>query len=395
MCAKFFMRAKTAALLGVALLASGCPEEFVFNAPVRNTLFGSGGAPVTEALVTERLRVADGFALSLFAQLPGVREVRATAAGDVLASAPRKGTVTLLARDADGDGRADGGRVLLEGLDRPNGLDLHDGWLYVAEASAIGRIRFDETRGTVSGAFTRVVTGLPEGGNHWRRTVRFGPDGFMYATIGSSCNVCFEEDERRATMLRFRADGSDGRIFARGLRNAADFAWHPQSGALYATDNGRDLLGDDFPPCELNLVVEGGDYGWPVANGARHLDPDVGAGFEARAAASLPPAFSFRAHNAPLGIDFLKHAKQPAPYRFAAVVALHGSWNRSEKDGYKVVSLHWDAAGRIHERDFLWGFLRGEDVAGRPVDVSESPDGAVYVSDDYGGAVYQVTALQP
>ncbi len=378
--------------LGLVGLTLGCPEGYVFNAPIANTLLGSGGKALDPTLIKERLRVAPGFALSLYAHTPGVREVRATASGDVLASAPREGVVYLLGRDADGDGKPDSQRILLGDLDRPNGIDVHDGWLYIAEGSAIGRIRFDEQQGVTTGAFERVVTGLPSGGNHWRRTVRFGPDGMMYATIGSSCNVCFEEDERRATMLRFRADGSGEHIYARGLRNAADFAWHPKSGELFATDNGRDLLGDDYPPCELNLVVEGGDYGWPVANGDRELDPDLGAGHEARAAASLPPVFDFRAHNAPLGIDFLKHPGQPADYRFAAVVALHGSWNRSAKDGYKVVSLHWDGAGAVHSRDFLWGFLLDEDVIGRPVDVSEGPDGAIYISDDYAEAVYRVVA---
>jgi mono/diheme cytochrome c family protein len=192
-------------------------------------------------------------------------------------------------------------------------------------------------------------------------------------------------------MLRFRPDGSEGEVYARGLRNAVGFDWRPDTGELYATDNGRDLLGDDFPPCELNRVVRGGDYGWPVANGRRILDPDLGPGHEARAAASLPPAFEFPAHNAPLGIRFLR---TPGPHAGTALVALHGSWNRTRKDGYKVVALHWREDGGITSEDFLWGFLEDDDVIGRPVDVTEGPDGTVFVSDGYAGVVYRI-ARQP
>jgi hypothetical protein len=218
-----------------------------------------------------------------------------------------------------------------------------------------------------------------------------GPDGWLYVSVGSSCNVCEERDPRRAALLRFRLDGTGQEIFASGLRNAVGFDWRPATGELYATDNGRDLLGDDFPPCELNRVTRGGFYGWPYANGDNLPDPDFGAGNEARIAGALPPVHRFRAHNAPLGIVFLRNQAAGDAYRDAALVALHGSWNRTRKDGYKVVSLHWRENGEIEERDFLVGFLRDEDVIGRPVDVAEAADGTLYVSDDYAGAIYRVT----
>ncbi len=217
-----------------------------------------------------------------------------------------------------------------------------------------------------------------------------GPDGWLYVSIGSSCNVCEERDPRRAAILRYRPDGSGEEIFATGLRNAVGFDWKPDTGELYATDNGRDLLGDDLPPCELNRVVRGGFYGWPYAHGDRVADPDFGRGQEQRIAASLPPVHGFRAHNSPLGIHFVRGTRVPVDYRGAALVALHGSWNRTKKDGYKVVSLHWRPDGAIEERDFAAGFERNEDVIGRPVDVAEGPDGAFYISDDYAGAVYRV-----
>lgn len=260
----------------------------------------------------------------------------------------------------------------------------------MAETDAVGRVLFDADARQARGGFERVVGGIPGGENHWTRTVRFGPDGWMYVSIGSSCNVCTEKDERRATIVRYRPDGSGEEIYARGLRNAVGFDWQPETGDLYATDNGRDLLGDDTPPCELNRVVRGGDYGWPVAYGERIADPDLGAGQEARIAASIPPAHRFRAHNAPLGITFVRGDRVPVDYRSAALVALHGSWNRTRKSGYKVVSLHWGPDGRIEERDFLSGFLDGERVFGRPVDVAVGGDGAIYVSDDFAGAVYRV-----
>jgi glucose/arabinose dehydrogenase len=356
-------------------------------------LLGLGIAGSPPPAVAARLRGPAGAGVSVFAtDLPNARFLRFTPMGALLVTLPRSGRVVLLAPDRDGDGRTDGQRDVVTGLNRPHGLDLHEGWLYVAETDAIGRIRFDPSTGATSGGFERVVTGLPGGGNHWTRTLRFGPDGWMYVSIGSSCNVCAEQDPRRATMMRYRPDGSGGEIFASGLRNSVGFDWRPEDGQLYATDNGRDLLGDDFPPCELNLLVRGAFYGWPVANGDRVPDPDFGKGQEARIAASTPPVHGFRAHNAPLGMTFLRGEGVPAEYRGAAVVALHGSWNRTRKDGYKVVSLHWGADGRIAERDFLTGFLGAsdDDVIGRPVDAAEGPDGSVYVSDDKAGSVYRV-----
>lgn len=383
------------AALVAALAVGACrlllPERFAVNAPLGQLLFGRGGeAPPADA-VGSLLSVPTGFVVELWASgLPNARFLRFTSAGDLLVSTPRSGRVLLVERDANGDGRPDGVRPLLEGLDRPHGIDLHDGWLYVGETGAIARVRFDPLSRTIRGPLERVVTGLPAGGNHWTRTVRFGPDGWMYVSVGSSCNVCVESDPRRAAILRFQPDGSDGEIYATGLRNAVGLDWQPETGALYATDNGRDLLGDDFPPCELNRIVKGGFYGWPVANGDRVADPDLGAGQAARIATSIPPVHSFRAHNAPLGMAFLRGSRWPAAYRGAALVALHGSWNRTHKDGYRVVSLHWGPEGIIEERPFLTGLLRGDDVIGRPVDVAEGPDEAIYVSDDYAGAIYRV-----
>ncbi len=352
---------------------------------------GRGGDAPSPALVAARLRAPPGFAVATWASgVAGARMLAVTAAGDVLVSQPRSGRVTLLGADRDGDGASDRRVTLLAGLDRPHGIELHDGWLYVAEQTAVSRVRFDTARGAVAGVLERVVAGLPGGGNHWSKSLRIGPDGALYVAVGSTCNVCVEADERRATLLRFDADGRNGRVFARGLRNSVGLDVAPWDGALYATDNGRDLLGDDFPPCELNRIEDRAFYGWPYVNGFGRLDPDLGRGREALAAVARAPVHGFRAHNAPLGLRFLRAPGRPAGFERAALVALHGSWNRSQPDGYRVVSLHWRDDGAIEERPFLTGFLEGGSIIGRPVDIAEAADGTLYVSDDFGGVIYRV-----
>lgn len=355
------------------------------------SLFGSGVKTPSPGEVANRLRAAPGFEVDIYeGDIPLARWLLFSATGDLLVVRSRGGEVVLLDRDRDGDGHPDGRRVLLESLDRPHGLAIRNGWLYVAEKTAIGRIRFDEQAGATTGDYEHVVTGLTGDGNHVTRTIAFGPDGKLYLSQGSTCNVCVEKDGRRATMMRFEPDGTQGEIYATGLRNSVGFDWAPWDGSLYATENSRDLLGDDFPPDELNRIERGAFYGWPYLNGFNVLDPDLGKGHEALLATARPPVHGFRAHNAPLGITFLRSPGRPPGYERAAVVALHGSWNRSVPDGYKVVSLHWAADGTIEERDFLAGFLGDSGVMGRPAGVAEGPDGAVYVADDYAGVVYRV-----
>jgi glucose/arabinose dehydrogenase len=368
------------------------PERLAVNAPILQSALGLGATPPAERTWRERLRVPEGFSVDVFADgVKNARMLRFTPAGDLLVSRPRAGRVVLLERDADGDGRSDGARDLVTGLNRPHGIDLHGEWLYVAETDAVGRIRFDAASRSVSGELERVITGLPGGGNHWTRTIRFGADGWLYVSVGSSCNACSEDDPRRAALLRFRPDGSQPEVYATGLRNTVGFDWRPDTGELFGTDNGRDLLGDDVPPCELNRIERGASYGWPFAYGSRVPDPEFGVAHPDEVQASVGPAHAFGAHTAPLGITFLRGAHWPPAYRGAALVALHGSWNRTEKQGYEVVSLHWGGRGTITERPFLSGFEIDEDVIGRPVDVAEGPDGRVYVSDDYTGRIYRVS----
>lgn len=364
----------------------------------------TGGASTDTETVKNALHTVPGFHIELFAEdVPNARWLAVTRSGDVIVSQPKRGKVSLLMADANRDGRADGQRVLLDGLNRPHGLFLHEDWLYVAESDGVGRVPFDHSDGRQAGSYRRIVSELGDEGNHWTKTIAMGPDGWVYLSSGSTCNVCIEEDPQRATIMRFKPDGSALEVYATGLRNSVGFDWSPKDGALYATDNGRDWLGDDFPPEELNRIKKDAFYGWPYANGNRVPDPEftqdgesgLGAGAEVqqRIADSIPSVHSFPAHNAPLGITFLRSPAQPAEYRDAALVALHGSWNRTDKDGYKVVALHWDEQGNIHQQDFLWGFLSkdGKEVSGRPVAIAEDANGNIYISDDYAGAIYRVT----
>ena len=388
--------------IGIATLATcgfvACslflPEGMAIKGPILNSILGRGIDAPDEEVVHSRFEAAPGFEVVLFAEgIPNARFMRFSPGGDLIVSQPRLGQVLRIDRDRDGDGRSDGQQVLIGDLERPHGLDFHGDQLFIGEGNAIARVGFEESGPdtlVVTGEPERIVEDIPSGGNHWSRTLRFGPDDRIYLSVGSSCNVCEEADPRRAAILRYRSDGSQEEIFATGLRNSVGFDWRPGTDELFATDNGRDLLGDDEPPCELNRIEKGGFYGWPVANGDRVPDPDFGEDQDERIASSIPPAHAFRAHNAPLGMTFVRHPDAPESIRGAAIVALHGSWNRSELDGYKVVSLHWDPQGRIHERDFLTGFNVDDDVIGRPVDVVEGPDGTFYISDDYAGAIYRV-----
>ena len=389
--------------IGIAVLAVGgigacslfLPERLAIKGPILNSLLGRGVDAPSDDVVESRFQVAPGFEVRLFAEgIQNARFMGFSPGGDLIVSQPRVGQLVHVLRDRDGDGRSDGQNVLIGDLDRPHGFDFREGQLYIAEGGAIARVGFLENGPdtiAVAGKPVRIVEGIPSGKNHWSRTLRFGPDDRIYLSVGSSCNVCEQEDPRRAAILRYEVDGSGEEIFASGLRNSVGFDWRPDTDELFATDNGRDLLGNDYPPCEFNRIERGGFYGFPVANGDRRPDPDLGSGQEERIASSIPPAHAFDAHTSPLGMTFLRHPSAPAAFRGAALVAQHGSWNRTELAGYKVVSLHWDELDRISEHDFLTGFNVDDDVIGRPVDVIEGPDGAIYVSDDYGGAIYRIT----
>lgn len=370
----------------------------------------SGGKAVKADTVSTRLKVADGYSIELFADnLNGPRLLRFSPSGHLIVSQPGAGEILIFRRQAKGS-LSETPTVLMSNLSRPHGIDFYQQWLYVAEMHRVIRIPFDDASGRVSDKVEVLVNDLPAGGNHRSRTLRFGPDGKMYVSIGSSCNVCIESNPYRASIWRFNPDGSNGQLFASGLRNSVGLAWSPR-GDLYATDNGRDLLGDELPAEELNRIEAGAFYGWPFYyshQGETVMDADVKHSNSKPPGASAP-VYEFRAHNAPLGLHFLQSPLHPEQYRGALAVALHGSWNKSYKDGYKVVLLSnveaatnrsdtrstpKDKSVKTNAIDFVWGFLENDQVIGRPVDLAEDDEGTLYLSDDYGGAVYKIMLKQ-
>jgi glucose/arabinose dehydrogenase len=238
-----------------------------------------------------------------------------------------------------------------------------------------------------------VVDNIPTGGSHTTRTVDFLPDGRMVLSVGSTCNVCEEEDARRAAVVIY--DGPNGggeRVYASGLRNAVGLAVNPASGELWATNNGRDLMGDDLPPETVYVVEDGGDYGWPFCHSGRIIDPDMGSAGACDGV--IAPAVEMQAHSAPLGLAFYDGDQFPALYQGDLFIAFHGSWNRSVPTGYKVVRLDFEDGVQAADsvEDFASGWLDPEaaQADGRPVDVTVGSDGALYVSDDKGGFIYRI-----
>lgn len=384
---KWFLGIVVVAMVGLWVF---WPKNFVVNGPLFDFILGRQVEAPTKDVMQSRLQLPDGFRIGLFASnVANARSLQITETGDVIAASMRANEIILLHRDSDGDGASDGRTVLSEGRNHPHGIVLHDGFLYVADTDKIVRFPFDAAARTM-GPEEIIFTGMPTSGGHSTRTIGFGPDGMLYVTVGSSCNVCIEEEPYRASMLRMAPDGTNVQTYATGLRNTVGFDWQPGTGRLFATDNGRDLLGDDTPHCELNLIEEGADYGWPYAYDDQQIDPDYGIGNEDRVTASKPLYHGFGAHRAPLGIRFLDPKTAPKGFDNAALVALHGSWNRSTLAGYKVVSLHFSEGGGVEQRDFLTGFEQDEDVIGRPVEMIQGTDGAIYLSDDYSGSIYKI-----
>lgn len=361
------------------------------------------------------LQLPQDFVVKVFAQLPpaagsyfqGPRFMAFGPDGNLYLSLGRDNKVVMLP-DRDADGRADRVVTVSERLNAPQGLAFVDDKLYVANQDGV--VRLEKKAGAWPAADpVPVVSNLASGG-HTLKTLKLGPDGFLYLNVGSSCNVCVESDATRATMLRYTLDwrpagsgGKDARgqaspIWATGLRNAQGFAWQPHTGAMYATNNGADMRSstrggvpdDELPPEHLNLILPGANYGWPHCWGERVTDPNF-PGPKGFCAGMTPPELTFDAHSTPIGIAFLDKAAFPQTFRKDALVALHGSWNRRDLSGYKVVRVHFEQGRPVRVSDFITGWQQGGGAWGRPVDVLPGPDGAVYISDDRAGMIYRVT----
>jgi glucose/arabinose dehydrogenase len=337
----------------------------------------------------DRLRLPPGFHVAEFGHVPGARSMALGANGTVFVGSQGQGSVTALV-DLDGDGVADETHVIASDLRTPNGVAYADGSLFVAELHRI--VRYDDIERRLEDPPTPVVIldGLPTERLHGWKYLRFGPDGWLYFQIGAPCNICLSTDDRFATILRVRPDGTDLEVFARGVRNSVGFDWHPETEVLWFTDNGRDRLGDDVPPDELNRAPEPGlHFGYPFCHGGMVPDPEYGA---ARPCSDfIPPALQLGAHVAPLGLRFYTGTMFPEAYRGRLFVAQHGSWNRSEPDGYRVIVVDVRDGAVVSSEVFIEGWLVDGRAWGRPVDVAVTTDGALLISDDRGGVIYRVT----
>jgi glucose/arabinose dehydrogenase len=338
-----------------------------------------------EALLRERIKLPDGYRLEVFARdLGRLRLMQMTADGDLIVSGYLDGDILLVKADRDGDGRSDGQEDLLEGLNQPHGLLLEGRTLYVAEEQRVVSYEFD---GAKLENERVILEGIPGGDGHSSRTLKRGPDGFFYVSIGSSCNACIEEYPWRAGVIRFK-EGAAPEIFASGLRNSVGFDWQPGTGSLFGVDNGRDNLGDDVPDDEVNRIDAGKHYGWPFVHGTAVKDPTLYSALP-QGVAPVSQFHGLGAHVAPLSIRFLRN-QADAALNGTALVAEHGSWNRTEKAGYRIIRLIFEG-DKAREEVFLTGCQANEEVICRPVDILEAPDGRLYVSDDYAGAIYTIT----
>jgi glucose/arabinose dehydrogenase len=330
----------------------------------------------------------EGFRIDLYAT--DVVDARSMTLGDdgtLFVGSRRAGTVLAL-RDDDGDGVAERRWLIADGLRMPNGVAFGNGALYVAENHRL--IRFDQIERRLSNPPAPVVlTHLPERDHHGWRFLRFGPDGRLYLSIGAPCNVC--DQQGFGLIMRLEPDGSGQQVVARGVRNSVGFDWEPATGNLWFTDNGRDWLGDDLPSDELNRVTATGQhFGFPFCHDGDLPDPEYGQ--QRRCSDFIAPALALGAHVAPLGMRFYQGTKFPTAYRGALFIAEHGSWNRSEPVGYRVVVVQIIGGKVIGQHIFAEGWLDDSgNVSGRPVDLQELPDGSLLLSDDKSGVIYRIS----
>jgi glucose/arabinose dehydrogenase len=347
-------------------------------------LFAWPAQAAADALPLASLSLPPGFEVELFARVPNARQM-ALGKNTLFVGSMRAGKVYAIPLT--------GARkpvVIADGLNMPVGVAFRDGDLYVSAVSRILRLRDIEARLNKPPRPEVVSSAYPTDTHHGWKFIAFGPDGKLYVPVGAPCNICEPDPDRYANITALDVTSGKVEVVARGVRNSVGFDWQPQSGELWFTDNGRDLMGDDVPPDELNRLSKPGQhFGYPYCHGGTIADPEFGQ--TRRCAEFVPPVQNLGAHVASLGMRFYTGKQFPERYRNAVFIAEHGSWNRSSKVGYRVSVVRLQDNRAVSYEPFVTGWLQGESAWGRPADVLVMPDGSLLVSDDHAGAIYRVT----
>ncbi|SLM47198.1 L-sorbosone dehydrogenase [Nitrospira japonica] len=345
------------------------------------------------SLPLDHITLPPGFTISIYADdVPNARGMALGRNGVLFVGSKEKGNVYAVV-DKDGDQRADQVFTIAGGLQMPVGVAYRNGALYVSSVDRI--LRFDgiEERLANPPPPVTVTDRFPHDKQHGWKFIAFGPDGKLYVPVGAPCNICEPDPDRYALIARIDADGGGHEVVARGVRNSVGFDWDPATRELWFTDNGRDWLGDDQPPDELNHAPKAGmHFGYPYCHGGTIADPEFG---KRPCREFTPPAATLGPHVASLGMRFYTGAMFPSEYRRRIIIAEHGSWNRTEKNGYRLTVVSRDDNGTLSYSVFAQGWLRGQQAWGRPADVLVMPDGALLVSDDLAGVIYRISYHEP
>jgi glucose/arabinose dehydrogenase len=364
---------------------------------MRKLMFALLGLFVSQAIAAapqlDKLTLPNGFHIAVYSDdVPNAREITLGAKGTVFVGSNSAGKVYALT-DSKGDGHADKVRVIASGLQLPVGVAFRNGDLYISAVSKILVLRDIENHLDSPPTPQVIYDKFPTETHHGWKFIAFGPDGKLYVPIGAPCNIC-DKGKDFAKMTRMNADGSGLEDVAYGIRNTVGFDWHPGSKQLWFTDNGRDMMGDDMPSDELNKLSHLGEhFGYPYCQQGDTLDPDFGKGKNCKD--YTPPVLKLGAHVASLGMRFYEGTQFPAGYKGAIFIAEHGSWNRTKKSGYRVMTVRLNGDKVVSYEPLVDGFQQDEKAWGRPADVQPLPDGSLLVSDDLAGAVYRITYQKP
>lgn len=358
------------------------------TAPI--TLTNTDSTTLSKKYNLDKIKLPPGFSISVYAEVPNARSMTLSESG-VLYVGNRSEDKVYAVTDENNDGKADKVYVVASGLNSPNGVAFKNGHLYIATISSILKLENIEANLANPTKPITIFDKYPEDQHHGWKFIAFGPDGKLYVPVGAPCNICKSEKPVYASITRINDDGTGMEIFANGIRNSVGFSWHPVTKQLWFTDNGRDLLGNDIPSDELNNAPAAGmHFGYPYCHQGDIPDPEFGKG--KNCSDYTPPVEKLGAHVASLGLRFYTGTMFGEAYKNQIFIAEHGSWNRTEPVGYRIVTIKLDSTGKsMGSNIFAEGWLQPDGkVLGRPVDVAIKQDGSMLISDDYSGVIYRV-----